>query len=227
VLHAQAQKELLYSLRFRASDFAHRVARELSIDHVAALPADDRRWPAGRRGIRMMISMTFERGILYLLAASLVVLLVYAVIVKYRAGRSERNVGILSAAIVDYFRQSGVTVAAECISRGGGPRFVAFIDSEPLKRFRYSHIVELSLRKYVTQMCGLELEKVYWRFPVKITRDADPTKQAVADADKLATDEDSYMNERLLRLKVGNEYEVTNVSWEQFEQELRKETRQR
>ena len=174
-----------------------------------------------------MISVTFDLRILYLIAASVVLLLGYAAMVKYRARQSERNVDMLSAAIVEYFRQSSVAVAVECLSKAGGQRFVAFIDSEPLKRFRYSHIVEIGLRKYVAQICGLELEKVYWRFPVRITRDAEPTTQPVADADKLATDEDSYMNERLLRLKVGNEYEVKNVSWEQFEQELRKETQQR
>jgi hypothetical protein len=169
---------------------------------------------------KMHVSITFDLTMLYLVAMNVIALLLYVLIMKYRARRVEQNRIALSGAIVDYFQHSDTVVSAECISKLGGKRFIAFVDSEPLKRFRYSHIVEVSLRMYVHKLCGLELEKVYWRFPLKITRDAASAEKAVGNADELATDEDTYLNERLLQLKAHSEYEVNDISWEKFQKAL-------
>lgn len=168
----------------------------------------------------MLVSITFELTMLYLVAINVIALLLLLLIMKFRARRVDQDIIALSAAIVDYFQQSGAVVSAECISRLGGKRFIAFVDSEPLKRFRYSHIVEVGLRMYVHKLCGLELEKVYWRFPVKITPDASSAEKAVDNADELTTDEDTYLNERLLQLKARSEYEVNDISWERFQEAL-------
>jgi hypothetical protein len=168
----------------------------------------------------MLVSITFELTILYLVAINVIAILLYVLFVKHKTREVERNRVKLSKAIVGYFLHSGTAVIVECISKLGGKRFIAFVDSEPQKRFRYSHIVEVSLRMYVHKLCGLELEKVYWRFPVKITRDAAQSGEGVGNADELATDQDTYLNERLLQLKAHSEYEVNDISWEKFQKAL-------
>ena len=171
----------------------------------------------------MLVSITFELTILYLVAINAIAVLVYVLILKYRARRVAENLTALSAAIVDYFQHSDTVVRAECISKLGGKRFIAFVDSEPLKRFRYSHIVEISLRMYVQKLCGLELEKVYWRFPVKVARGEALPDAAVGNEEELATDEDNYLNERLLLRKARSEYEVHDTSWEKYQEALHKD----
>ena len=138
---------------------------------------------------------------------------------KHRARVAARRQATLAAAIVEYFRHSGAEVRAECLGRPGGKRFIAIVDSEPLKRFRYSHIVEVSLSNHVYKACGIELERVYWRFPVRM-----PAQTPVAEGEVAAPvppteqNEDDYINDRLLRLKTEAEYKVSPASWEQFEE---------
>lgn len=163
------------------------------------------------------LTLTFDLSILYLVAANVIAILVYVLLAKYRSRRTARRLHGISAAIVDYFGREDVRISAECVGRAGGRRFFAFVDSPPLKRFRYSHIVEMSLCQYVRKTCGLELERVYWRFPVV------PSAQKGEMVQQLAN-EDEYINEGLLRLKAKTDYSVGPASWEQFEAALHDET---
>ena len=73
----------------------------------------------------------------------------------------------VAEAIREYFLHSGVEVKVSCTRLADSPRYTALIESEPMKRFRLSHIIESTLAEHVRRTCQLELEKIYWRFPVK------------------------------------------------------------
>jgi hypothetical protein len=164
------------------------------------------------------ITISFDLVVLYLVAANVIAILSYVLVLKQRAQRAQQDITRISAAILDYFRHSEVEINVECISRLGGKRFIAIIDSPPLKRFRYSHIVETALCSHIEKSCGVILEKVYWRFPINLPADALTAIQN-ATGEVLSPDgQDDYINERLLQQKAQVEYSVVPATWTQFEE---------
>lgn len=164
-----------------------------------------------------------------LLAAIVLAVLAYISANKIKARREQRDVAAIRATIIDYFRRTGVEVSADCFRSAAG--FTAVVESEPMKRFRLSHIIEMTVREHVRKACDLELDKIYWRFPIKDAVQA----VAVADAngnsgtevetnteaggDKKSEElSDEYINEGLEHYRHIPKPEVTEIPWETFEQ---------
>lgn len=146
-------------------------------------------------------TVTFELTILYFVAANVIGILAYVLYVKYQSRRHVRHTRLITKAILAYLRITEVKVSVQCISPEVNKNFIAFIESEPMKRFRLSHLVEATLRDHVRATCGLELDRVYWRFIVK---------------EKMAEGDDEYMRESL-RAMVHSKYEISDGSIEMFE----------
>lgn len=142
-----------------------------------------------------------------LVAVNVVGVVAYALAVKLKAKHKARHSIAIRSTIIEYFRRSGVEVAVDCADLGNG-RYTAMVESEPMKRFRLSHIIEMTLREHVHRHCGLDLDKVYWRFPVK---------QAAEQA-KPAEDSDDYITEGLEHYRHIPQPEVEELPWEHFEQ---------
>lgn len=150
---------------------------------------------------------------LLLAIATLVAVLVCVAIIQLKARWQRRQVALVNATIHDYFSHSGVEVAVASANLGKDRRFTAFIESEPMKRFRLSHIIEMTLREHVAKTCKLELDKIYWRFPI---REVVPAK---AGADDRATENaDEYINEGLVPYRHLPKVDVHEISWETFEE---------
>lgn len=168
--------------------------------------------------------------LLALIAILLLAALAYIAIGKFRGSRERRDIRAISAALTEYFRKSGVKVSVDCVGLPGTRRFTAFIESEPMKRFRLSHIIEMTLREQVHKACGLELEKVYWRFPItEATREASAAAGAANVANGTGTtaaagqsepveSADDYINEGLVHYRDLPKFEVTELPWETFQQ---------
>jgi hypothetical protein len=161
----------------------------------------------------MTVTLTADLTILYFVAANIVGILAYVLILKHRMRTQTRRQAMLAAQIVDYFRHSGAEVRVNCILGPDGRRFIATIDSEPLKRFRYSHIVEASLINHVDKALGLHVHSVFWRFPLPA---GDSSPRATADT-KQAPREDEYIIQGLREAKTNPDYHVAEDSWDQFE----------
>jgi hypothetical protein len=151
-----------------------------------------------------MISATFvfEPTILYFSIFNVVAILVYVLILKQRARRREQNTRKIRKVIATYFGVTGVKVAARCINLPDSKNFTVFIESEPMKRFRMSHLVEATLRDHVRTACDLELDRIYWRFIVK---------------EEMVEGDDEYMRESLQSM-VKSKYEIADSSLEMFEE---------
>jgi hypothetical protein len=143
---------------------------------------------------------------------------------RLKAARKQRNIKAIRATIIDYFRRSGVEVSADCTDFRGNGAYVAIVESEPMKRFRLSHIIEMTLREHVRKACDLELDKIYWRFPIKeaaqsapgaAARDDDRTDHAETKAPEQS---DDYINEGLEHYRHIPKPEVEELPWESFEQ---------
>lgn len=158
----------------------------------------------------MTLTLTFDLTLLYLVAINIVAVLAYVLYIKEHNRRLDRKTAKLTAFITDYFSHSGVAAIVECLPRDGGKRYIAIIDSEPQKRFRYSHIVEISLHNHVETALGIDLERVYWRFPIQ----ARPLSEGAAAP--AAAPQDEYLSEALERIKDHPGYAISEGSWEQF-----------
>lgn len=158
---------------------------------------------------------------LYLAGLILLGIAGYAVREKLRARRTDKALRAIAGAIQDYFSRSGAVVSARCSAAGTDGPFTALIESEPLKRFRYSHIVEASLIGHIHKKTGFTVDKVYWRFPLSGKAAAEPEATIPPAVGEPEVDE--YIAEGLSRLKSKHDYTVAEGSWGEFEQALKPE----
>ena len=114
-------------------------------------------------------------------------------------------------AVKEYFSRSSAEVSAQCLPVQG--HFLILVESEPLKRFRYSHIVEASLISHVEKLLGLQVDRVFWRFPLPVGASS---VQDTADL-KPAPREDEYIIQGIREAKTNPDYHVAEDSWDQFE----------
>lgn len=160
-----------------------------------------------------------------ILAAIIVGVLAYIAFQRRQETNRKRRTSAVRAVIVDYFKRSGVAVNVECMP-AGNESYTVLIESEPMKRFRLSHIIEMTLRDYVSRAIGADLDKVYWRFPVKEAIKAavvpgTAETQAAGEPDKpAAADElsDDYISEGIEHYRHIPKPEVNELPWEAFEE---------
>jgi hypothetical protein len=144
-----------------------------------------------------------------LVVANVIGIVAYASTIRFAAWRHKKNAAAVAQAIAGYFCRSGVGVSVECTRVPRSQRFIASIESEPMKRFRLSHIIESILREHVRKTCGAELGKVYWRFPMK--------EDAAQDGAAPLRNPDEYINEGLEHYRHIPKTEATELPWEHFE----------
>lgn len=158
-----------------------------------------------------------EFGIFCALAIGFIAMLLYVGRWQYRAARCRRKIALVSQVLIEYFQKTGVEVAVGCVSLHENNRFTALVESEPMKQFRLSHIIEIALRDHVQKTCGLELDKIFWRFPIKVAA-RDASVAAAAGENKKIAGADDYINEGLVNYKDIPKFEATEIPWEKFEE---------
>lgn len=163
----------------------------------------------------MTLTIAFNVAVLYLVAANLLLILGYVLMVKHRRRKKERDAREIADLIVAFFRRNDLEAAADCYTVVEGKRFEVAIETEPHKKLRCSYVIEQALIRHVQRTTGKRLERVFWRFPMaqkSVERRAEVAGQAPTDA-YLA---DGY-EQALSTYPVGEE------SWEKFEAAQRQE----
>lgn len=155
-----------------------------------------------------MITSTLAIGLVLLIAA-------FAAAHVHVGQRKQRQAVAdslrIEKAVKDYFTRSHAEVSSQCLHVHG--RFMVLVESEPLKRFRYSNIVEASLVGHVEKTQGLQVDRVFWRFPLPVG-----TSSPLDTADiKPAARGDEYIAEGIREAKTNPDYHVAEDSWDQFE----------
>ena len=116
----------------------------------------------------MPISLKLLGFVLLMTGVIMLGIFIYVGMLKLRAHRldqvKERIVGVVAA----YFAKTGVAVKSEAIALPTLDHFILIVDTEPIKRFRYSHIVEMVLIEKVKEATRKTVNSVYWRFPLPI-----------------------------------------------------------
>ncbi|OZA30839.1 MAG: hypothetical protein B7X93_01775 [Hydrogenophilales bacterium 17-61-9] len=162
----------------------------------------------------MIVTLSFDLTLLYVFAANVIAILVYVLLLKHRMRRLRRSIEAISAVIADYFRADGIDVRVECLPGQTSKGFIAFIESEPMKRFRYSNIIETSLRLHVLRTCREDLDRVFWRFPFHGKNQA--AEENAREMDISDDKHDEYIREGLEAIKKKEAYDIQEGSWDEF-----------
>ena len=163
----------------------------------------------------LTFTITLDSLAFYIVVFDVVVLLAYVMWIMRRNRKRDRTIKMISDFIVQYFSNSGTAVQVTMTPTPNGC-FIAMVESEPLKRFRYSNIIESNLINHILKLTGHIVEKIYWRFPVMLSKDTVVTFEGEEQAEK-----DLYFAEPAIA-QSHSEYNVAEVSWEQFEGEQSK-----
>lgn len=155
-----------------------------------------------------MNTATLAIGLVLLMAA---IASAYVHATRRTQRKAVANSHRIALTVKEYFAKSGAEISAQCHPMHG--RFLVLVESEPLKRFRYSHIVEASLIGHVEKALGLHVDRVFWRFPLPA---GVSSAQDTADI-KSAQNEDEYVVQGIRQAITNPSYHVAEDSWDQFE----------
>ena len=158
------------------------------------------------------LTISLDALAIYIVAADIVILLTYILYIFYKKRQLNKSIENITAFITEYFRNSGTEVQVTCFKLEGNKRFVTLIESQPLKRFRYSNILESNLTSHIFKVTGNVVEKIYWRFPMQLQKVA----LAATEKNSLASD-DLYFSDGYALAEAQGEYKVSEVSWDEFE----------
>ncbi|BBP05804.1 hypothetical protein TPL01_07110 [Sulfuriferula plumbiphila] len=158
------------------------------------------------------LTISLDSLALYIVAADILILLSYVLYLFHRKRQLNKAMDAITDFITGYFNNSGAETRVTCFKLDANNHFVTLIESEPLKRFRYSIILENNLISHIFKTTGIVIEKIYWRFPIKPS----PEIIATPDGNNLA-DDDSYFSDAYALAKAQGEYQVSEVPWDQYE----------
>jgi len=160
----------------------------------------------------LTFTITLDSLAFYIAVFDVVVLLSYVLWIFKRNRKRDKAIKIVSDFIVQYFSNSGTHVQVTIVP-SQNKHFIAMVESEPLKRFRYSNIIESNLINHILKLTGYVVEKIYWRFPVMLSKDT----VLSMDSDE-QRDRDLYFQDAPAA-QANFEYKVSEVTWDQFEEE--------
>jgi hypothetical protein len=147
-----------------------------------------------------------------IIVAGVVILLTHNLYIFNRKRLIDKSIKNITEFIEEYFMNTGAEVQVTCFKLEGNKRFVALIQSEPLKQFRCSYVLESNLITHISEVTGNTVEKIYWRFPIKLNKDL----MTATEKNSLESD-DLYFSDGYAIAEAAREYKVSEVSWDQYE----------
>lgn len=158
------------------------------------------------------LTISLDSLSLYIVAADILILLTYILYLFQKKRNIEKSINSISEFITQYFRGTGAEVQVTCFKLEESKRFVTLIESEPLKRFRYSNVLESNLIAHISKITGNIVEKIYWRFPLQLHKDTID----IDEKNNLENDDFYFLDvQDLDKSKSG--YKVSEASWGEFE----------
>lgn len=165
----------------------------------------------------MIVNVAFDLSLLNFVAMVVIVLLSYVLLLKYRKRALVKNMAFIREQILAFFDAASVQVEVSCFTSDNTKKFTICIDSQPLKRFKFSHLVEMALIRFVTRTTNLPVERVYWRFSLP----PETENEMLSPIDSASTEnigfKDNYEED------AEDSYKVAETSWDNFEKALQLE----
>jgi hypothetical protein len=156
------------------------------------------------------LTVSLDSVALYIVALDILVLLSYILFKLNQKRTLEKTIIRISDFVTEYFLNTGVEVKVTCSQNPNSMHFYVLIESAPLKRFRFSNILERNLITHIIQITGNVVEKIYWRFPVTPENEAILSKE-----NNNLKNDDPYLTE--MKSLAEAEYTVTEVPWNKYE----------
>ena len=157
------------------------------------------------------LTISLDSLAIYLVAADIIVLLSYILYVFNKKRLIDNSIKNIEEFIELYFINTGAELQVTCFKLQANKHFVALIQSQALKRFRYSNILETNLIAHIFDATGNTVEKIYWRFPIKLNKDL------ITAAEKNSLESDLYFSDGAAVAKAAKEYKVSEMSWDQYQ----------
>ena len=158
------------------------------------------------------LNLTLDAFSVYVVVADIIALILYVLYLHYKKKRLDKAAEKISQFVKGYFMNTGTEVKVNCIKLDNHVSFVVFIESSPLKSFRYSNLLETSLIAHIEQVTGHSVEKIYWRFPLPLREYDAPVQPEVTPHNN-----DAYFSDVQEQSHAKVDYNVSEVSWEEFE----------
>lgn len=158
------------------------------------------------------LTLSLDSLAVYIVAADVLLLLAYVLYLLHKKRRLEKAIATITQFITDYFMNTGAEVRVSCFKLDGHKRFVTLIESQPLKRFRYSNVLENNLSSHIHKLTGNMVEKIYWRFPIQLRKE-----DALIEDSSITQNDDMYFSDGYALAREKGEYKVSEVSWDEFE----------
>jgi hypothetical protein len=159
------------------------------------------------------LTVSLDSVALYIVAADVIALLSYILFIFTQKRSLEKSIKKITDFITEYFLNTGVEVQVTCFPLPQSKHFVALIESAPLKRFRFSNVLESNLITHIHNASSSVVEKIYWRFPVQFQSEAQ--LDGVDGEKNIIKSDDEYFSEMHTLTKA--EYSVSEVPWAEYE----------
>ncbi len=160
----------------------------------------------------LTLTVSLDSISLYIVAFDVFILLSYVLYLFHKKRQLEQAINKISDFISDYFINTGAEVEVTCHKLPGSRHFVVMIQSQPLKRFRYSNILESNLISHTYKKTGCMVDKIYWRFPVQLQKE-----ESAEEIEIKSQEDDLYFNEVESLSNEHGKYNVSEASWDEFE----------
>lgn len=160
----------------------------------------------------LTLTLSLDSLSLYIVGFDILALLSYILFLFHKKRELEKFIKNISDFISGYFINTGAEVDVTCHKLPNSRHFVVMIQSQPLKRFRYSNILESNLISHTYKKTGCMVDKIYWRFPVQVQREENVQENVIQ-----SQEDDLYFEQVELLSKEQNKYNVSEASWDEFE----------
>lgn len=153
-----------------------------------------------------MFTLTFslDSVALYALGANLLALICFVLVVYLAKKNRQRPQAKIIDFVTEYFLNTGIEVLVSCSQDPISKQTHVQIESAPLKRFRFSNILESNLIGHIARITGEKVDKIYWRFPVPAQNDA-----MFSEKNSPLAEDDPYLFE--MRAAATDGYTVTEI----------------
>lgn len=157
------------------------------------------------------LNLTLDAFSVYVVLVDIVLLLGYIFYLYRKKKRLAQAAEKISQFVKGYFANSGITVDTGCMPSKNSRGFILLIESSPLKSFRYSNLVEVSLIGHIEQVTGHQVEEIFWRFPIRAAAGI----QQPEGSDKPHA-EDQYLRRAQIEFSKKEDYRVEELSLDDF-----------
>lgn len=166
------------------------------------------------------LTISLDSTALHIVALDMLVLFSYILYLNHKKRKIANAIKHITDFITEYFMHTGAEVQVTCFKLEGDKHFVTLIQSKPLKRFRFSNILESNLIAHIYEKTGNVVEKIYWRFPVEIRDEAIVTETQNTGSAVAESDDMYFVDVQAVAEANGSgAYKVSEATWDEFKEQ--------